>query len=119
MGQAAIFNDGSVNYGSVILSIGGNSYIADDLTVTRPTGVIDVPDELGAPAKQAIVPAKKTGTATLQVATAKTVPYIGTVFSASLSGSLTESFIITEVSQPLTVALDYHKANISFVQKLN
>jgi len=107
--MAAIYNPDTVPYGSVKLTINMVEYIADDLTVTYSTKVIERTNELDEPLGQVLYKGWDTGSATLQLATAATaIPAVGDTFTYN---SIT--WVINEVGTPLSKA-DYTKITISF-----
>jgi hypothetical protein len=102
-----------VPYGSRLLSIDGKYYIAESFDVSRPSTVIERVNEVGEPHGQVIIGGFITGTATLQMPTSSLIPNIGDTFQATGSGSVVETFIISELSTPEASATD-KKVNITF-----
>jgi hypothetical protein len=101
-------NDSNVPYGSVVCTIGGVAFVAENLTITEPSTVIEVRDQLGAPSD-----------ATLQFAATSTVPpTIGASFTYTPNGGTLATYYLSEVGQPIT-QLDIKKVNIGFRKALN
>lgn len=116
--MSAFKNDNTVQYGSVVLSIGalgagpsitsGVSYVADNLTIDRPGKTIERTNEIDEPSGQVSYAGFVTGSAQLQLATGSTLyPTHGshftlTVFDTNGNGSNdAEYFYIDSVGQPL------------------
>jgi hypothetical protein len=72
--MAAFTNDGSIPYGSKVLTIGAVAYIADDINVSRPSKKISRTNQIDEPAGSVNYDDFATFTATLQLATTSTVP---------------------------------------------
>jgi hypothetical protein len=109
--------DNQVPFGafSVTLTRSGSAlgtYIIENLTVTRPSKIIERPNEIGQPNGWVAVEGFITATGTIQVPTADSdYPAIGDYFEDDF-GFGTERFVVTEVGQPFSMS-DYHKCNIS------
>ncbi|MBM3758409.1 MAG: hypothetical protein FJW38_31105 [Acidobacteria bacterium] len=116
--MAAIYNDGTVQYGSYVLTINSVAYIAESLNCSRPTKIIERLNELGEPNGQVVVRNFETGTAVLQLASGSTAwPTLGLTFTVTLESAFgSEVFIITEISHPYGQN-DAKKVNISFRKK--
>jgi len=109
-----VYNSGTVQYGSRVLSINSVNYIADNIEVTRPTNVIERNDQINEANGWVAVPGHVTGTATLQLATGSTaIPVLGNTFSTTIGGATAETFVIVELSAPEDKASE-KKINISF-----
>lgn len=107
-------NDGSVYYGSVVLTINAVTYVADDFEITYPTKIIERTNEFDEPEAQVAVPGFVTGSATLQLETSSTaVPTVGQTFTHNAV-----DYFISEVGAPQSKA-DYCKVRISFRKKYN
>jgi len=80
--MSALKNDGSVFYGSKVLTVGnaaggtgGTTYVADNINLTRATGAILRTNELGEPSGRVLFKNDVDSfTCTLQLATSSTVP---------------------------------------------
>lgn len=120
--MAVIHNDGTVQYGSVVLTIptSGVTYVANQCEVTRPTKKITRVNELGEPSGWATVADFATGSATLQLASGSTVyPQIGDTFTHTFDTETgSESWNVTQTSQPLT-AEGQRFITINFDKKYN
>ena len=120
--MAATYNDGIVPYGSRVIKIPvttGDDFVAESISVSRGTKIIERNNELGEPSGWVAVPAFVTGTATLQIATGNAAPLLGETFTATFVTSIgVETFVLSEVSQPEAEG-DIKKATISFRKKIN
>ncbi len=111
-------NDGSVPYGSRVLTINTVTYVAEQIEVRRPTFVIERRNQLNQPSGQVIDDDFVAGTATLQLATGATaIPANGMTFSTTFEAAA-ETFIISEVGQPEEQGAE-KKVTISFRKKYN
>jgi len=130
--MAAFRNDGTVQYGSLVLAIGvvtaanpptiGTtvSYVADNVEISRPGKTIERTNELDEPSGQLSYAGFVTGSATIQLATSSTlVPGLGrgftlTVFDTDNSGATdAEFFYIDSISTPYAKDGE-RKVNITF-----
>ena len=115
-----LVNDGSVQYGSRVLTINSVTYVAEQIEVRRPSFVIERRDQLNKPNGQVIDEDFVTGTATLQLATGATViPQIGQTFQETFVAAIgAETFILSEIGQPEAQG-DAKKVPVSFRKKYN
>jgi hypothetical protein len=112
--MAAFYNDGSVPYGSVTLSINSITYIADNIADNEPGKVIERTNHIDEPSGWVGVPGFIVGSATLQLATSSTTaPTRGVTFA--YGGS---SWAVTDVDKPKEKACDW-KVNINFRKIIN
>jgi hypothetical protein len=130
--MAAFRNDGTVQYGSMVLSIGAVtagspptigttvSYVADNVEISRPGKTIERTNEIDEPSGQLSYAGFVTGSATIQLATSSTlVPGLGrgftlTVFDTDNSGATdAEFFYIDSISTPYAKDGE-RKVNITF-----
>jgi hypothetical protein len=80
--MAALKNDGTIPYGSKVLTVGssgggsgGTTYVADNIELTRSTGAILRTNELGEPSGRVLYKNDVDSfTCTLQLSTTSTVP---------------------------------------------
>lgn len=117
------FKDGSTySYNSVTLSVTNPSgathtsamtLIAENLTLTRPTEIIQVRTHLNLPGGQQITTGFVTGTATLQLLSAHDVE-VGATFTQDF-GLGNESFLISQVGKQYAQG-DAIKQNVDFVK---
>ena len=117
----ATFNDGTVPYGSQVITIGTQTFVAENITTTEPTTVIERRDELGSPAGQVIISNFITGSCVLQLATTSTpLPTIGATFVVVRAGTpaSTIAVIISEIGEVLNQT-EAKKVNVSFRKKIN
>lgn len=109
--MAALINDGNMPYGSRVLTVNGNTYIADDFTINRPSNLVERPGEFGQPTGWVLVPTLPTGSATLQLATTSTpLPEVGMSFVVDA-----ETFMLNSVSAPEVKDQD-KKVAVTFIQ---
>jgi len=112
--MASLYNDGSIPYGSVVLTINAVTYIAENFSIDRPTAQIDRRNELNEPTGSVGIAEFVTGSATLQMAASATAtPPLGNTFAHE-----SETFYITQVGQVLAQG-DAKKFTISFRKKIN
>jgi len=116
----SLINDGTVQYGSRVLTVNAVAYIAEQLEVRRPTVIIERRSELNAPNGQVQTDDFVTGTATLQLASGATIiPVNGDTFTATFITSVgAETFFLSEVSQPESQG-DSRKVSVTFRKKYN
>lgn len=131
------FTDGLANYGSMDLSIGtftaggspsissGVTYVADSLSISRPSSVVEQTDKLNKPSGQKLVDGFVTGSAQLQLASGSTLaPLLYKAFTISVwdtdnDGDVDpEYFVINDVGQPYDKAGET-KVNIGFRKIIN
>lgn len=100
-------------YGSRVLTIATVAYIAQSFRLDEPGQLIERTTELGAPNGAVLIEQAKTGTATLQLATASTAyPARGAEFTAD-----TVTYFITQVGKPEEAAA-FKTVEISFREKV-
>lgn len=110
--MAALYNDGSVPFGSRTEVINGTTYVLESITLTYPAKVIERPNEIGEPNGWVAVAGFSHGTAVLQLAdTATPLPKQGDNFSDDF-GNGVEKWVITEMSRPFAMH-DYYKFNLT------
>jgi hypothetical protein len=119
----ATYVDNSVPFGSfsVTLNRSGTplgTYIVENITVTRPSKIIERPNAIGEPNGWVAVDSFETATGTIQVPTSGAdYPQRYDYFENDF-GFGSERFVITEVGQPFSTT-DYHKCNISLRKSPN
>jgi hypothetical protein len=116
--MSASWNDGAspIPYGSRVLTINSVAYVADQITVTRPTKKILRTNELDEPAGSIGVPDFETGSATLQLATGSTaIPTRGLTFTTTFAVSA-ETFYVDNVTQPESKG-EVKQVQITFTKK--
>lgn len=124
--MSAFKNDGTVQYGSKVLTIGsasggagGTAFVADNITVNRTSKTILRTDEIDEPDGQVSYKGEPdTGTAQVQLATSSTTLMSqGHEFTVDLKfGS--EVYYVTDISIPFTKDGET-KVNISFRELIN
>lgn len=116
----AFLDPTSIPFGSQVITVGGVTFVAENINFTQPSTVLERRDEDGDPSGQVIVANFDNGTATLQLATTATTPVtIGATFTLSRSGGLaTVGCVISEVGDVLS-QLDIKKLNVSFRRRYN
>ncbi|SRR6266568_1671721 len=107
-------NDGSIPYGSRVLTINSVTYVADNLIITRPRKMIERTNHLDVPSGQVSVPGFVSGTATLQLSTDGAVPLADDTFSDTFVTSIgAETFFLTDIGQPESKDAE-RKVDVSF-----
>lgn len=118
--MAAIYNDTQIPYGSRLVQMNatGTIYIAEDISITRPTTVIERFNELNEPSGQVIIGGFVTGNGTMQLPTSTSrIPSLGDTFTASFSGSA-ETFIVSNIGQAENQGTE-RKVTFEFRKKIN
>jgi hypothetical protein len=118
--MAATYNDGTVQYGSRSLTINAVAYVADNITVNRPSKAVDRTNNLGEPTGSVGIADFVTGSCTLQLAADATAePTNGLTFATTFdSGIGSETFYLTSVSRA-EVKDGEKKINVTFKKKYN
>ena len=118
--MTAQFNDGTVQYGSRVLTINAVAYVADNISVNRPSKTIKRTNELGEPSGSVGVPDFVEGSATLQLATGSTVePPAGQTFAATFDSVIgAETFFVMSPGR-VEQKDSEKKINITFIKKYN
>lgn len=118
--MSAFKNDGTVQYGSRVLTINSVAYIADNCTVSRPGKTIERTNEIDEPNGQVSYAGFVTGSATLQLASSSTViPVQGLEFTTTWVTSIgAETFYLDSIDQPEDQAVE-KKVNVNFRKKYN
>lgn len=116
--MAAFINDGTLPYGSQVLTIDTVAYVAENINITRPGTILERKSEIGDPSGQVGIAGFVTGSATLQLAAAATAhPDLGDTFTATF-GEGSETWFVSSVS-PAYEAEGITKINIEFRKKIN
>lgn len=125
-----VFNDGVIPYGSRLVGLTGSLgesvgwYVAESISVTRPTIAVHRSNELGEPVAAVYIQDWVTGDMTLQLPnTGSRIPVPGFTFRAGFTGSLAangydEKFVINSVSQPESNTTD-KKVTCQFTKVIN
>lgn len=118
--MSAYKNDGTIPYGSRVLTINGVDYVATNIEIRRPEQAIKRYNQLGEPSGSVGIADFVEGTATLQLATTSTViPVQGLEFSATFIVSVgSETFYLTEITQPEGQTSE-KLINVTFRKKYN
>jgi hypothetical protein len=118
--MSAAYNDGTIPYGSRVLTINTVTYIANNIRISRPTKVIRRTNELDEPTGSVGIKDFVTGSAELQLATSSTAePPQGQTFAVTFDATIgSETFLIKDVDRPEEKGSD-KKVNITFVKKYN
>lgn len=91
-------NDGSVPYGSFVVTIGTTAFVAENLSPSKPTNRIERRDEINEPSGQVIIPDFESATMTLQrPTTSEALPAIGATLTAPTNSGLSGTQYITDV----------------------
>jgi hypothetical protein len=113
----AATEDNVTIYGSQVLTINAETFIAESIEVNRPMQKVRRRNQIGEPAGSVYIPDFVEGEATVQVE--NDPPLQGEEFTATLDAGIgSETFIVTSVSNVLTQD-DIQKCNISFDLKLS
>lgn len=117
--MAAVYNDGTVNYGTRVLTIATVAYVSDNVSVNRPTKAIDRTNALGEPSGSVGVADFITGSATVQLTTDGVEPENGQTFTETFDTSTgAETFYVTSVSRAESKDAE-KKVTINFKKKYN
>jgi hypothetical protein len=107
--MAALWNDGTIPYGSEVLTINSVTYIAENVSFDNPSTVVQRRNEANEPTGSYGVQDFVTGSATLQkAATGTAVPTPGLTFTRD-----SVVYILTKVGEVLAQG-DAMKFNIEF-----
>ena len=118
--MAAIYNDGTIVYGSRVLTINSVAYVADNLTISRPTKSVDRTNDLGEPSGSVGIADFVTGSATVQMASSSVVePENGTSFTDTFDTTIgAETFYVTSCTRNESKDAE-KKCSINFKKKYN
>jgi len=116
----AIIKDGQQAFGieSSPITIGGVTYVAENMTFNYTATRADLNDSNGEPLASTVVPGRIEGSATLQLATETANPnLVGTEFT--MTGTRTDgTYMITDPSEAQSQG-DYVKVSVTFYKKIN
>lgn len=114
------WNDGTVQYASRVLTINGVAYVADNITVNRPTKKIERTNEIGEPSGSVGVAGFVTGSATLQKASSSTAePQGGYTFAVTFDATIgAETFFVSSPGRTENKDAEL-KFNVTFEKKYN
>lgn len=108
------YNDINVPFGAQVISSGGVTFVAENISFQQPSTTVERRDEDGDPSGQVTVAGFDNGTMTLQLATTSTVPVtIGATFTLTRNGGATVGCYFSEVGEPQD-QMDIRKLNVSF-----
>ena len=116
--MSAFKNEVTVQYGSQVLTIGGEAYVADNITINRTSKTILRTNEIDEPSGQVSYKGEPdTGTAQIQLASGSaTTPQQGETFTADL-GFGSETYYVTDISKPFAKDGET-KLNITFRESI-
>jgi hypothetical protein len=107
------YNDQSIAFGSRTETIGGVSYVLEDINLTYPTKTIERPNQIGEPNGFAVVAGLPTGTAVVQIPNSSSnQPHLGDTFTDTFSGSSNETWVVTQIGAPIQYG-SYRKVNVN------
>jgi hypothetical protein len=109
--------DGNALFGSEVLTIGAETYIAESLDVQFPVDVVTMQDENGNDNNNVYISRSVEGSATIQIGTGQDIPTRGDSFALTVD-STSYTFLITESSISRSNS-DFSKVSISFRERLN
>lgn len=117
--MATIFNDGSFPYGSHVLSINAVNYVAEDISLDKPSTVAENMDEDGNYSGGVGAAGAITGSATLQLETTGTaLPSLGQTFTSVLKNESSATYIVTQVGETISQS-GITKCPIQFRKQVN
>lgn len=106
------FNDVNIPFGSQAITIGGLSIVAESISISQPSTVLERSNQVGDPSGQVIIETFNTGSAVLQLATsAITVVTIGATFTLVRNNGATVGMVISSVDEAQS-QFDIHKQNV-------
>jgi hypothetical protein len=116
------YNDGNAPFGSQVITIGATAYVAEKISYTEPSTIVERRDEDGDPSAQVFVNGFGSGTAELQFATTLTViPAVGATFTLTRQGGATAGTIgaiVSEVGEAYG-QLEIKKCSVNFRRRYN
>ncbi len=115
------FNDVNIPFGAQVIAMGAPpvNYVAEKITYTEPSTIVERRDEDGDPSGQVFVNGFGSGSAELQFATTSTaIPTVGMTFTLTRQGATTGvaptiGCAVSEVGEAYG-QLDIKKASINF-----
>ena len=111
--MAALWNSpATIPYGSEVISIGGTSYIAENISVDQNTTVIQQRDENNEPSGSVGIADFASGSATLQIPTGGAPPAVGA--EATVGGV---TMYVSKVSATQSQG-DAKKCTVEFVERI-
>ncbi len=124
--MAAFFNDGSLPYGSQVLTLlattsatTGTTYIADNIEFNDASKEINRTNELDEPSGSVNYEDFERATATLQLATTSTpAPTKGHVAQLQRAGGTSYWYFVFDVTEPKSKDAA-HTVNVTFKRKIN
>jgi len=115
-----VLNNTAVPYGSRVISLissvgaAKGSYVAENISISRPSTVIERRDEIGAPSGQVIIDNFVVGSATFQLATtASLIPAVGDYFATTFIIGTPETMSLSQIDQTENQLTD-KKINVNF-----
>ena len=110
--MAALWNSGTIPYGTEVVSIAGGSYIAESISVDQNTTVIQQRNENNDPSGSVGIADFASGSATLQIPTGGSAPSSGD--EATVGGV---TMYVSKVSATQSQG-DAKKCTVEFVEKV-
>lgn len=107
-------NDGNVPYGSYLVTVNSVGYVAENISPSRPSSIIERRDQLNAPSGQVIIPDFESATMTLQrPTTSQALPDIGDAAEfPSEAGLGTPTWYVSDVGAAYAAG-DVQKFNVT------
>lgn len=94
-----VVNNGTVAYGSYVITVSGVGYVAENVNPTMSSTVLERFNQVSEPSGQVIIPTFETATLTLQRPTSTaSLPDIGSVASGATASGLAGSWFVSEAS---------------------
>ena len=113
----SISPDGNAVFGSEIITIGAETYVAESIDCSFPVDVVTLQNEQGSDNNNIYISRSIEGSASIQIANSQALPTRGDSFDLDVD-STTYTFLITESSISRSNT-DFAKVSISFRQRLN
>ena len=116
------YSDGNAPFGSQIITIGTTAYVAEKISYSEPSTIVERRDEDGDPSAQVIVAGFGSGSMDLQFATTLTViPAVGATFTLTRQGGATAGTIgaiVSEVGEAYG-QIEIKKCSVNFRRRYN
>lgn len=94
-----VVNNGSVAYGSYLVTVSGIGYVAENVNPSISSTVLERFNQVNEPSGQVLIPTFETATMTLQRPSASTVlPAVGATVAAGAGSGIAGSWFVSEAS---------------------
>ena len=112
----SISADGNARFGTEVLTIDSEDYVAESIDVNFPVDIVTLQDENGNDNNNVYISRSTEGSATIQIANSQALPENGDEFSMTVNGTA-YTFLITESSISRSNT-DFAKVTIGFRERL-